>query len=172
VAALLYLLADVPTDVTTFEESDADVVSCSLRFAGGSSAHLHLSRVDAARCARLTIVGSERSIIFDDLEPGRQEADVTAHGQRASPLRTACETFLTSINTRYPLVEEARAAAAVVCVLEAIERSFRSPGVAQAVTTQPATSHLENVVPISAPVDHERHAHDIPDDFHRSKLPR
>lgn len=99
----------------------ADVVFCYLRFESGISAHLHLSWLDPQKLRRLTVVGSERMAVFDDMETDRklmvyEKAAVPgrtgAYGEYiqarsgdifcpwtppAEPLRLECEHFIAAV---------------------------------------------------------------------------
>src|SRR4029077_15320311 len=49
-----------------------DVVFCSLRFASGKIAHMHLSWLDPHKMRRLTVVGRDKMAVFDDMELDRK----------------------------------------------------------------------------------------------------
>jgi len=147
VALVLDLLGDQPVEITARGESHvhADVletVVADLRFATGISAQLHLSGVDRATASRTSVVGSDLTAILDTSE--RRElalfgsatpapADENGLGATvtfppltaADPLRTACEGFVAAVRSRANL-GGARESAAVVGVLEAIQRSCAS----------------------------------------------
>ena len=148
VALVLDLLGDQPVEISARGESHvhADVletVVADLRFATGISAQLHLSGVDRATgVAHVAVVGSELTAILDTGE--RRElalfgsatpapADEDGLGATvtfppltaADPLRTACEGFVAAVRSRANL-GGARESAAVVGVLEAIQRSCAS----------------------------------------------
>ena len=90
IAVLLYLLEDQPVEVSARGESYVqpgipDVVFCYLKFATGISAHLHLSWLDPHKLRRLTVVGSERMAVVDDMEPERK---LTLYEKSATPRPT------------------------------------------------------------------------------------
>jgi predicted dehydrogenase len=147
VALVLDLLGDQPVEVSARGESHvrADVletVVADLRFATGISASLHISGVDRAPAARLTVVGSQLTAVVDAEErrelalygssmPAPPDEDglgstvtyppLTA----ADPLRTALEGFVAAVRSRANL-GGARESAAVVGVLEALQRACSS----------------------------------------------
>src|SRR5207247_1884516 len=49
-----------------------DVVFCYLRFPSGKIAHMHLSWLDPHKMRKLTVVGSEKMAVFDDMELERK----------------------------------------------------------------------------------------------------
>ena len=49
-----------------------DVVFCYLRFPSGKIAHMHLSWLDPHKIRRITVVGSEKMAVFDDMERERK----------------------------------------------------------------------------------------------------
>ena len=49
-----------------------DVVFCYLRFPSGKIAHMHLSWLDPHKMRKLTVVGTEKMVVFDDMELERK----------------------------------------------------------------------------------------------------
>ncbi len=49
-----------------------DVVFCYLRFPSGKIAHMHLSWLDPHKMRRITVVGREKMVVFDDMELERK----------------------------------------------------------------------------------------------------
>jgi predicted dehydrogenase len=174
VAVILHLLGDEPIEVTARGESYvqpgvADVVFCYLKFATGIGAHLHLSWLDPHKIRRLTAVGSQRMAVFDDMELERK---LTVYEKSAAlpkpesfgeyvqvrfgdiisprvgndePLRVECEHFLTTIRAPGGNGFTAREGAAVVTVLEALQRSLESNGLSQVVRGDERTG---DVIPL------------------------
>jgi predicted dehydrogenase len=147
VSVVLDLLGDEPVEVSA--QGDAygqpgalDVVLASLTFATGIRAHIHLSWLEAQRTRRLTVVGSERTAILDDAEPERKltlwQRDplgdvVSPRLAPEEPLHAECEHFLAAVRSRAEPVAGVREAAAVVNVLEALQRSLERDGASQVV---------------------------------------
>ena len=49
-----------------------DVVFCYLRFPSGKIAHMHLSWLDPHKMRKITVVGREKMVVFDDMELERK----------------------------------------------------------------------------------------------------
>ena len=113
-SVILYLLDEDP-DLATAQGSASihpgveDVVFCFLRFPSGKIAHMHLSWLDPHKMRKMTVVGSQKMVVFDDMEPERK---VTVYEKSAGAERRAALR-------RHPRPEDrdARAAAARVHVL-------------------------------------------------------
>lgn len=142
-----HLLGDEPVEVAARGDSFAqpgvtDAVTATLTFATGIRAQLHLSRLEATRTRRLAVVGSSRTAVFDDVEPERKltlydrdpGGDVISPKVAADePLRLECEAFLQAVRSPGAANPGAREAAAVVNVLEALQRSLDRGGAVQQV---------------------------------------
>jgi predicted dehydrogenase len=76
-SVILYLLDEDP-DVAVAHGRDfltpgvEDVVFCYLRFPSGKIAHMHLSWLDPHKMRKLTVVGREKMVVFDDMELERK----------------------------------------------------------------------------------------------------
>lgn len=157
IAVLLYLLDDQPVEVSArgdcyLQEGVADVVFCHLRFATGITAHLHLSWLDPHKFRKLTVVGSKRMAVVDDME---NERKLTIYESNAlvqpkdnfgeyvqvrfgdivcprlpsdEPLRLECEHFIATIRSSAPARGSSREGSAVVHVLEALQSSLERGG--------------------------------------------
>ncbi len=157
IAVLLYLLDDEPIEVSArgdsyLQEGIADVVFCHLRFRNGVTAHLHLSWLDPHKLRKLTVVGSKRMAVVDDMELERKltiyESNAViprteSYGEYVQvrtgdiicprlpsdePLRLQCEHFIAAIRSGTPAAASSREGAAVIHVLEALQRSLDSNG--------------------------------------------
>ena len=135
-----------------------DAVFATLRYPGGVLVNVHASWLNPRKARDITVAGDRRMLTFDDmnlLEPVRlydkqvtdktvtpafvdsfasfrasvREGDVTIPRLSAGePLKTECEHFLDCVRRgEKPLVGGAEAAA-VVRVIEAIDRSMREHG--------------------------------------------
>jgi predicted dehydrogenase len=153
IAVLLYLLDDEPVEVSArgecyLQSGIADVAFCHLRFPNGVTAHLHLSWLDPHKLRKLTVVGSKRMAVVDDMETERkltiyENSAVVPRTENygeyvqvrfgdiisprlsaAEPLRLECEHFVTAIRSGSPAVASSREGAAVVHVLAALQRSL------------------------------------------------
>jgi predicted dehydrogenase len=147
VSAILYLLGDQPVEVSAagdayLQPGVTDVISASLTFATGIRAHARLSWLEPLRTRRLTVVGSRRTAVFDDTDRDRpltvhdgkpQGEIVSPRLPTEDPLRAECERFVAAIRSSQEVVAGGREGAAVVNVLEAIQRSLERDGERQAV---------------------------------------
>lgn len=133
-----------------------DVGFVSLGYPDGIVGHVHVSWADPNKVREVVIVGSERRIAFNDLNPlepvrvyeksvvpGSGEAssfgeyhfrvrdgDIISPRVRVSePLKNQVDDFLACVATGRRPVSSARAGRDVVRVLEAIDRSIRGRGV-------------------------------------------
>jgi predicted dehydrogenase len=144
-SVILYLLDEDP-DLATAQGSASihpgveDVVFCFLRFASGKIAHMHLSWLDPHKMRKMTVVGSQKMVVFDDMEPERK---VTVYEKRAGPngelhsgdihvpkvattepLRLECAYFLELVEGKHDRVKVARDGARVVRALEMLTNSL------------------------------------------------
>ena len=74
VSILLYLLDSMPLTVsargaTYVSEKVEDVVFVLLSFPNNVIAHVHASWLDPSKTRQMTIVGSEKMIVYDDVDP-------------------------------------------------------------------------------------------------------
>jgi predicted dehydrogenase len=119
-----------------------DVVFCFLRFPSGRIAHMHLSWLDPHKMRKMTVVGREKMVVFDDMEPERK---VTVYEKRAGaagelhsgdisipkistaePLRLECTYFLELIEGQHDRGKVARDGARVVRALEMLTNSLNA----------------------------------------------
>jgi predicted dehydrogenase len=140
ISVVLHLVADEPIEVLArggsyFEPGIADVIYCYLKFATGINAHVHLSSLDPRPACNVTVVGSRRTATFDDLAPERKLTIYDRNGDIVSPRLSAdeplwleCAEFVAAIRSPVKGAPNARAAAAAVNVLEALQRSLGSEG--------------------------------------------
>ncbi len=169
VATLLFLLGGIaPTEVSARGESYLhdgveDVVFGDMRFANGVMAHIHLSWLDPHKMRKLTVVGSQQMVVFDDMQadrkvtvydkgfsragaaPGsgswgeyisKREGDI--HIPRISgdePLRIEVEHFLHCVATGATPRSDGRDGLRVVQVLEGMQQSLEQGGAPVALGT-------------------------------------
>jgi predicted dehydrogenase len=181
VAVVLYLLDDQPIEVAARGESFLhgempDVVFVYLKFATGISAHLHLSWLDPLEQRRTTVVGAERMVVIDDLEPERKltiydkrepEAmeSFSEHGEarigdivsprlrREDPTLLECESFVARIRSQIGRGSNGRDGATVVEILEALQTSLDSGGLAQPFVSRSRVTPNRGVIPLVASRD-------------------
>ena len=98
------------------QQTVADVVFATLEFPGGKLAHIHVSWLDPHKTRKVTVVGSKRMIVFDDMLPAYK---VTVHdkGFRLNPKLDSYADWITltqgdmvipKIDATEPLLQEAR----------------------------------------------------------------
>jgi len=76
-SVILWLIGEDPVEVAAhgrdfLTDGVEDVVFCYLRFPSGKIAHMHLSWLDPHKMRRMTVVGTERMVVFDDMELERK----------------------------------------------------------------------------------------------------
>jgi predicted dehydrogenase len=152
-AVILYLLEEEPVEVSAFgrdflQPGVEDVVFCYLRFPSGKIAHLHLSWLDPHKLRRMTVVGTEKMVVFDDMELERkvtvyekgpwQRAESYGEWQTRTgditipkiptdePLRLECEHFIALVRGEGDRQQVAREGAMVVRALERLTESLGS----------------------------------------------
>ena len=157
VAVLLDLVGERPLEAWARGECYVrpgveDVVFGYLKFPSGVIAHLHLSWLDPHKMRRLTVVGSEKMAVFDDMETDRKltiyDKGVTplrtdSYGENvgiryggisipaiptSEPLRIECQEFVDAITEGRTPIASGRDGLAVVEVLDAMQRSLETGG--------------------------------------------
>jgi predicted dehydrogenase len=151
-SVILYLLDEDP-ELATAQGRDfltpgvEDVVFCFLRFPSGKIAHMHLSWLDPHKMRKLTVVGREKMVVFDDMELERKvtvyekspwkRAETYGEWQTrsgdisipkistAEPLRLECTHFLELAGGDGDRAKVARDGARVVRTLEMLTESLR-----------------------------------------------
>jgi len=163
ISVMLWLVGERPVEVGARGESYLqpgveDVVFGWMRFPSGVMGHLHLSWLDPHKMRRMTVIGSEKMAVFDDMETERKVTiydkgpvpRTETYGEYiqvrsgdiyipkiagVEPLRLVCEEFVQSVaEHRRPLADGA-AGVAVVEVLEAMTESLREAGRAVSLDT-------------------------------------
>ena len=76
-SVILYLLDEEPNEVWAHGNAFLtpgveDVVFCYLRFPSGKMAHMHLSWLDPHKMRKITVVGRDKMVVFDDMELERK----------------------------------------------------------------------------------------------------
>ncbi len=76
-SVILYLLDEDPVEAVAhgrdfLQSGVEDVVFCFLRFPSGRIAHMHLSWLDPHKMRKMTVVGTEKMAVFDDMELDRK----------------------------------------------------------------------------------------------------
>jgi predicted dehydrogenase len=76
-SVILHLLDEDPVEAEAhgrdfLQPGVEDVVFCYLRFPSGKIAHMHLSWLDPHKMRRMTVVGTEKMVVLDDMELERK----------------------------------------------------------------------------------------------------
>jgi predicted dehydrogenase len=160
VSILLHILGSDPHEVSAQGEMFVqkirgihEVAYMTLRFPTGILANLRLSWLDPVKIRQITVVGSKKMLVYDDLADNKvtlfdKGVEVTPysdtieefqasyrHGDETivpiewqEPLKLECEAFVDSIRTGRPPVSSAWMGVKVVRVLEMAQRSLLNSG--------------------------------------------
>jgi predicted dehydrogenase len=155
-SVILHLVGEEPSEVWARGESYVhppveDVVFCFLRFPSGQLAHMHLSWLDPQKKRQMTVVGSKKMAVFDDMElerkitvydKGEEPPPLGTYGEWQTrtgdiyvpkvpsdePLRLECQNFLELVRGNGDVLAAARDGVAVVRALEQLQSSLeRAP---------------------------------------------
>lgn len=167
VSILNYWLGEVPTHVAArgrsyLGEALEDVAFLTLEFPSGILAQLQISWLAPSKLRRTSIVGRQKMIVYDDLEPVEKvkiydrgvdqqplsfgEFQLTYRSgdilsprlDTTEPLYIECAHFLDCIRTGREPDASPRSGVDVVRVMQAAERSLRCGGAPQPVQDEPA----------------------------------
>jgi predicted dehydrogenase len=158
VSVILYLLGSMPdsaqaTGECFLREGIYDVVFLSLHFPDGSMAHVHVSWLDPHKTRKLTVVGSRKMAVFDDVSSTEKikiyDKGVDFKPAYASypesltlrigdihipkvdgkePLRLECEHFLECVNKRAKPLSDGENGIQILRVLDAAQKSLEEGG--------------------------------------------
>jgi predicted dehydrogenase len=166
VSILLHVLRTVPLTVSASGEAYVqrerrihDVAYLTLHFPGATMANIRVSWLDPVKQRRITIVGSRRMLVYDDIADDKvilydKGVEVPAysdtpeqfhtsyrHGPATvipiaweEPLRIECRSFVDWIRTGQRSCTDAWAGARVVRILEAAQNSLLNGGGREAVS--------------------------------------
>lgn len=159
ISILRYLLDDDPISVNTHgsscvQEGIEDVAYTTLMFPNNIMAHIRSSWLDPSKQRRITVVGSKKMVIYDDVEP-LEKIKIYDKGVKAirhtdtfgefsfayhygdvvipyirfeEPLRVQCQHFLDCINEGKQPQTDGLNGMRVVQVIEAAQRSMKNGG--------------------------------------------
>jgi predicted dehydrogenase len=158
VSVILYLLGKEPTDVSArgqsyLQKGIEDVVFMTMNFNNSAMAHVHVSWLDPHKIRRLTIVGSQKMAVFDDLETaeklriydkgarvnteysnfaeyvGLRFGDIIVpYIKSVEPLQLECRHFLECVQKRQQPRSDGEDGLRVLKVLDAAQRSLADNG--------------------------------------------
>jgi predicted dehydrogenase len=160
ISILLHVLGSSPWSVSAVgkscvQDSVEDVAYLSMKFDGDVLAHARMSWVDPYKTRKITIVGSRKMVVYDDLEPleklkvydksvnAVRKTDTFGEYQFAyhygsvvspyvrfeEPLRMECLHLIDCIRERKPPLTDGRNGLDVVRVIEAAQRSLAAGGI-------------------------------------------
>jgi predicted dehydrogenase len=157
-SVILHLVEEQPVMVSAhgasyIQKEIEDVVFVSLRFSGGKMANIHLSWLDPHKMRKITIVGSKKMVVFDDVEAseklkiydkGVRSPSYDTYGEyltlrfgditiptikMVEPLRTEATHFIHCIETRREPKTGGQDGVKVVKILSAAQESLKGGGV-------------------------------------------
>ncbi len=159
ISILLYILGHAPIAASAqglacVFDGIHDIVYLNLVFPGDVLAHLHVSWLDPCKVRRITVVGSKKMVVYDDVEPlekikiydkgveappytntfgefqcSYRYGDVVIPNIRfVEPLRLECQHFLECVANYTKPQSCGRVGLKVVKVLEMAERSLQNGG--------------------------------------------
>ncbi len=153
ISILNYTLAEEPIQARVSAHGNLrspipDNAHIDLVYASGTRAHIHVSWMHPTKVRRVTLIGDQRMVVYDDTNPAEMVrifnsgADVSAdpevsyrfgaitipHIEWMEPLRLECEDFANAIRLGTPPRASSRTGVAVVRVLEAAQESRREDG--------------------------------------------
>ena len=157
-SVILHLMDQEPVDVAArgaafLQPGVEDVVFVDLRFPGGQTAHVHVSWLDPHKLRKFTVVGSQKMVVFDDMEASEKikiydkaierAGQVVSYGDALTvrsgdilipkislqePLRLECLHFVECVRERKRPLTDGMGGLRVVKVLDAAQRSLKSGG--------------------------------------------
>jgi predicted dehydrogenase len=160
ISILLYLLRQNPLSVSSHGmscvmEKVHDVVYLNLTFPNGVLAHVHVSWLDPCKVRRVTVVGSKKMVVYNDIEMqeklriydkgvdspprGTAQLEETTFSYRygditipnikmAEPLKQECLHFIDCVQNKKKPISSGEEGYHVVKILEAAQRSLIDSG--------------------------------------------
>jgi predicted dehydrogenase len=164
---ILYLMGEQPCSINcqgnaNVTEGIEDVTNMTLTFAGGGFATIHSSWLDPKKVRDMAIVGTQKMIHYDDLEPLQkiriydQHVRVPPHYdtyaefqyayhygdmwaprvEQAEPLKVECQHFIDCICTGDKPITHGEHGLELIQILEAASESLRRDGARVEIRTQ------------------------------------
>ncbi len=153
----MYLFDQEPVEVQAtghsyLKNGVEDVVFATLQFGDGKVAHFHMSWLDPHKERKITVVGSEKMAVFDDMsrdeklklyDKGAQKPEYEPYGEYISlrfgdivvphlpndePLKLECEHFVDCVVERKQPTSDGHDGLRVVRALDALQRSLDAGG--------------------------------------------
>lgn len=159
ISTILYLMREVPVSVNCqgkahFNPDIEDVATTTLNFKNGLIAFLHTSWLDPNKIRKVTIVGTRKMLVYDDIET-QEKIKIYDKGvevppyydtyeefqysyrygnifspriEEYEPLKMECEHFLDCILKKRTPLTDGYSGLRVVSILEAASKSLQSSG--------------------------------------------
>lgn len=159
ISVICFLLGSQPVSVSALgqcylQKGIEDVVFATIKFNDGKIAHVHCSWLDPHKIRRMTVVGSEKMVTFDDMEASekiriwdkgaavRKDTDasypeiislrfgdiVIPKIPASEPLSLECAHFVDCVLDNKPVRSDGRDGLQVVQILEAGQKSLNNNG--------------------------------------------
>jgi predicted dehydrogenase len=159
ISVICYLLGSEPISVAAhgqcyLQKGVEDVVFATIKFADGKMANVHCSWLDPHKIRKITVVGSEKMVTFDDMEATEKvriydKGAAVKHDintsytdiislrfgdivipktMKGEPLSLECQHFINSVLDNTPIRSDGIDGLRVVRVLEAGQKSLKSKG--------------------------------------------
>ncbi len=159
ISVAIYLMGESPLSVSAWGESYiqkgvVDVAFARIGFAEGKMAHIHVSWLDPHKVRRITLVGSKKMIVFDDMDSAEpvkiydkgvpENLEYDTYGEylhlrygdvqipwvkSGEPLQVEGAHFIDCVRERKAPLTDGRNGLMVVKVLESAQRSMDEGGV-------------------------------------------
>lgn len=166
-SVILHLLDAEPVDVAArgsdfLQKGIEDVVFVDLKFPGGRMAHVHVSWLDPHKLRKFTVVGTQKMVVFDDMEASEKikiydkgvdrAGEVVSYGDALTvrngdilipkislqePLKLECAHFIECVRDRKTPLTDGLGGLRVVKVLDAAQKSLKAGGAPVAVEPLP-----------------------------------
>ena len=157
ISVINYLTGEEPEEISArgecyLQPGVEDVVFGYIRFPSGMVGHLHVSWLDPHKSRRITVVGSDKMVVFDDMDADRKVTvydksavvpEYQSYGEYVTlrfgdihipriandePLRLEVQHFVDCIRSGEQPLSDGRDGLNVVRVLEAMQLSLREGG--------------------------------------------
>lgn len=159
ISIICYLFGSEPVTVAAhgqcyLQKNVEDVVFATIKFEDGKMAHVHCSWLDPHKIRKMTVVGSEKMITFDDMQATEKiriydkgaaiNTDANTYAELISlrfgdivipkvpggePLATECAHFIESVLDDKPIISDGADGLKVVRILEAGQKSLKNNGI-------------------------------------------
>ena len=159
ISIVLWFMGKEPTTVIStgkafLQKGIEDVVFTTLHFDDKRMAHMHVSWLDPHKIRKVTVVGSKKMVVIDDMESAEKiriydkginfTGQYSQYGEYLSlrfgsieipyiknqePLKVECQQFVDAVKTNTPPLSDGKDGLRVVRVLTAAQESLKQGGV-------------------------------------------